>query len=690
MILASMSTPLPGLRPDPARSWTWPELLLWPLGSFVAASAWIAMLLAWGGRFAPGGALAGGGLVAALVLGRAWRGGRLRVTALRADRSGAATLLLALGLTAAQVPAGAAWPAALDAGWYLDSAAWIQRSRSLAFLPAAIAALPEGLRAPFVSSFDDQAAVLDPERRRFPASRVLGFHAVSLAVDRPAALPARPYHPPLLAAALALGLELRGAARAGEFALLAGLLWLLAIAVLARRLGGGGAAAGAVALAGSGPAFAYYAGQPFAEPAASAALLAGLALLHRSASGRGQALAAGLCLGLAGLVKVDALVPVALALALGAWWLRPRRTAALHLGLGALPGLGTLALLLAGPSQVYARLNGGGILKLAAGTLGPAAGAILAALLLALVLAWRNRERWPALMRSAGTWGALLVTLVALAQVQLWLPETGQRAPTMLAIAIWLLTPLGFWLAVMGLVEGGRAPDAPAEAWVPLAVLGLSACFTVLAPLVSMGLSPLYAGRRLLLAGLPLAAILAGQVLARPWAAKAEGWTGRALSAGGLLLLLGSLALAAAPFRGARGRDLSGGLGLIRQLAAATPAEAVIVFPSVLDGRHAGRLAAPLEALEGRATAVLGRAEPVPMGLGAALAAWDASGRPLYWAADDGQEPPEVPGWRFDLERDLDIVTRHLAPRPELPPTMATLPLALDLYRLRPDPEAAP
>lgn len=691
------SRPSSPVSPTPALPWTWPELLLWPLGACLAAAAWVALLLAWTGRFAAAPALTAGALAASLVVWRAWRGGALRVAALRADRWGAATLLLALGLTGLQAPAGAAWPAALDAGWYLDSAAWIQRSRALAFRPAAIEALPEALRANFVSSFDDQAAVLDPGGRRFPTSRVLGLLSVNLAVDSPAVLPAHPYHPPLLASALALGIELRGAARAGDLALVFGFLWLLAVAVAARRLGygvlrGDGALQGdgpspllAVGVAGCGPAFAYYAGQPFAELAASAALLAGLSLLPGTGATaeRGRILAAGLCLGLAGLIKVDALPPVGLALILGAWPLRERPPLIGYLAAGALPGLGSLALLLAGPGLTYARLNGGGVLKLAGGAGRVGLGVAFALALLALALRWRHR-----LPRRSGAWAALLIAGLALAQAQLWLPATDQQRPGMLAIGLWLLTPLGFWLAVMGLVEGPRKDGVEGPRG-SLLVLALASAFTLAAPLVSLGLSPLYAGRRLLIAALPLAAILAGQVLARPWG-PAGPRSARALSLGGILLLLVSLSLAASPFRGARGRDLSGGLGLIRQLAASTPSDAVLVFPSVLDGRHAGRLASALEALEGRAGAVLGRPKVAGAALADAFAAWRAAGRPIYWVADDGQELPELPGWRFVQERDLDIVTRHLAPRPVLPPEMASLPLTLDLYRVERGEEPAP
>ena len=694
-----------------APSWGWTELTLAVLGTAVAGTGWSALALAQVGRFAAVPALVGG--LASGVAALAWAlrrsmavrpvndsegthlaeppGGltpNLAMAALRRDRWGAAALLLALALTAWQRPAGAAWPAALDSGWYLGSAGWIVSSRGLDFRPAALADLPVPLRRQFVSSFDDQRAVLDPLGKRFPQGADLGLHAVSLAVPASDDARARPYHPPFLAALLAVALALVGPERVAGVALVAGLLWLLAAAALARRLAGGAAGLAAVALAGAGPAFAYYAGQPFAELAAGAALLAGLWLLLAESPA-----AAGLCLGLAALVKVDALPAVAAALAGGLWALRGQRRPQQRLCVGAAFGLLQLLVLLGGVNRVYLRLNGGGLLKLLQGAW-PTLGAI-ALLAVFLTLAWRSRRPRPSVGRLPAVLGIVALALLGWGQVAAWLAPEG-AAPSMLAIASWLLTPLGLWLGIAGAAEllvGRRTAAAPV-----VAVVALAIPFVLLAPLVSRGLSPLYAGRRLLVVAVPLLAVLAAATLAPLWAAaqasapprrswllettssRRAGLTGVAA----LALVLWAQAAAATPFRGARGRDLSGGLSLIRRLAAATPPNAVIVFPSVLDGSHVGRLAAALEALEGRAVAVVGRPELDAAALAQAALAWQRAGRPVYLALDDGREPPELPGQDLALVHEDSIVTRHLAPRPAMPPTMTSLPLGVDLYALSP------
>lgn len=683
------ATPL--ALPDPGFA----ELTLVGLGAAVAATGWSALLLAQADRFAARpsvliGAVCGLAALAAVLRGRLAGS----FAALRRDHWGAAALVAAVALTAWQRPSGAAWPAALDAGWYLDTAAWIVRAGGLDFRPAALAQLPEGAgRRLFVSSFDDQRAVLDPGGGRFPRGADLGLHAVALAVPDAEEARARPYHPPFLAALLAVALQLAGPRRVADVALVTGFLWLLAIAVLARRVGGGAAGLAGVLLAACGPAFAYYAGQPFAELAAGAALLAGLWLL---VAARPRPLAAGLCLGLAALIKVDALPAVAAALVGGLWALRALPRARARLLAAAAVGLGHLLLLLGTVNLLYLKLNGGGVLKLIRASWAFLGAGMLAAAVLAV--AWRYRPpRWPA-ERGLALLGAAALALLAWGQAAAWIAPEG-ATPSMLAIASWLLTPLGLWLGIAGAAELfalRRADLAPLRA-----VMVLAIPFVLLAPLVSRGLSPLYAGRRLLVAALPLTVVLAAVVLAAPWmdeegepAARTSWLFGggpprrrQLLSVAALLLVLGSQLGLATPFRGARGRDLAGGLSLVQRLAAKTPPDAVIVFLSVLDGSHAGRLAAALEALEGRATAVLGRPDPDLDALAAAVTAWQGVGRPVFLALDDGEgrEPPAIPGQRLSLVHQDSIITRHLAPRPALPASMTSLPLGIALYSVKPD-----
>ncbi|MCB9176765.1 MAG: hypothetical protein H6648_06350 [Caldilineae bacterium] len=660
-----------------------------------ATASWLALVSAEAGRFAPALAVAGASLVLLAVLGYAVRAASRGQVAF--DAWDGLTLGLACALIWAGMPIARPWPVYLDASWYLNTAARIDADGGLRFESAAMADLdtPE-LRRMVTSTFADQRAAGLP----FPSDSTRGFFAQAFAArpERPDG-GLGPYHPPFFASGLALAARGFGPDRAALAALPWALAWLLSIAVVARLAFGGPAAPLALLLAGIGPLFGYYAGQPYAELAAGALLLAGLAALMQlervGSASPGLAGAAGLALGLAGLCKLDTLPAVALA---AAWWLVVRRRPggrlegrALAIGL-TLPALQGLVLAL-GPSQLYYRLNGGGVWRRLIDRLPTLAPILLtAAVLIGIAVALhRSRPiaRRPALPAPRRLLGSLAVLAFALASLAAWrVPAVSP--PPMLSLLAWSLTPLGVWAAVVGLV---LVLEQPRPGRGPLGTLALTALPLVLAaPLVTRVLSPLYSARRFLPLALPLAAVLAaGAFLALARGLPPEGLLPgirpglrRGLTWSILALLLFAGNQAALPFRAGGGRDFAGGAALARQLGRAGQAQDVLLFSSTLDGMDAGRLAAPTWSLTGRPVAVLGSPRPDPEGLAALVAAWGAAGREVILVTDARQDPPIVEG--FDLV-EIDragVVSQAPAPDPSMPPRMAPLGIELVMHALEP------
>ena len=671
------------------------ELLLAACLMPAAAASWLALASAEAGRFSPSLA-ALGALAVLVVLARC-----VVLVARRGRLSFEAWDGLALGLACFLIwramPVAHPWPVYLDASWYLNSAARIDAEGSLRFEAPALADLdtPE-LRRMVTATFADERAAGLP----FPADETRGFFAVAFAAapEQPGA-GLGPYHPPFFASGLALAARWLGPDRAALAVLPWALAWLLAIAAVARLAFGAPAAPLALLLAGGGPLFTYYAAQPYAELAAGALLLAGLAALMRldrapSASPR-AACAAGLALGLAGLCKFDTLPAVALALA---WWVLARRRAGgraegLALGLGlAMPALQGLALWL-GPSRLYYTLNGGGVWQRFLDRLPVLVPVLLAAVALTglAIALYRSRPAarrttLPALGRLLG---GLAVLALALASLTAWrAPDAA--TPPMLAILAWALTPLGVWAAAVGLV---LVLELPLPGRGPLSSLALTALPLVLAaPLVTRVLSPLYSARRFLPLALPLATVLAAGAFlalagADPSIPLLQGMgprLRRGLAWAVLALLLFASHRAASPFQASGGRDFAGGPALARQLAEAGRPQDVLLFSSTLDGMDAGRLAAPTWALTGRPVAVLADPRPSAEGLAALMAAWGAAGRGVILVTDARQDPPSVEG--FDLiEIDrAGVVSQAPAPDPSLPPRLAPLGIELVMHALEP------
>lgn len=675
----------------------------------LAAATWTALATAGLDRFAPRlAAVAGGACALGVIAAAAWghARGRCRLASTRWD---AAALAIAALLAARAWPGNTPWVTFLDASWYVATAARIAQTGGLAFPVGALADAPTGTRPGLVATFSDERAAGLP----FPDDPGRGFHAVAFAVGDTRAPIATPYHPPFYAAGLAIPAALLGPLRAGMGAPPWALAWLLAVAALARAVGGARAAPLAVAAAGCGPAFGYYAANPYAELAAGALALGGVWCLARLAGAarpaRALAAGAGLGLGLACLAKVD-LIPTAVAA--GAWWLLARRTqggaregAALLSGL-ALPAAHALWLART-ISRLYVDLNGGGVWVRWA-WIGPWIAGAAAALAVGV---WARR-------RTAGRRGAprpstphpsdppptggaararalrLVAATVAVVALGTAFAAGWWRAdaepPAMTAILAWLMTPLAVWAAAAGLV-GALDDDDPRTG--PLVALALVVVpLLLLDPVVARGLSPLYAARRLVPTVVPVAAILAGLAVARVWGNKAPGSRGPAAApvawaaAAGAALVVVAQLQAASPFAGAAAADFGGGPRLARQVAEHAGSRDVVVFASTLGGMYAGRLAPAVWVLEDRDVVVIGNPTPDAAQLAAAIDAWRAAGRGVLWIDDGRAGGPDLPGLALTEVGQASIVTRAPAPIPELPARMAPLPIDLRIRRV----EAAP
>jgi len=403
------------------------------------------------------------GVIAALLAG----GWVARARGVRPSASDAAIALAAIVLVARAWPGAVAWPAFLDGGWYAAAATAIARHGALVFEPPV---LVEAHGARDIGVFDGTAArgatrssedgasralvaTLADHRRAgmdFPLDDGRGFFNVAFSVPSTGSPQVAPYHPPWFAAWVALWLDAEGSraapAAAGRANLPWAVAWLLALGVVARSAGGPTVAVAACWIAALTPAARWYAGQPYAEMAAGALALAGLALASIAAAARigvggeehavcaagpidsrtgrkrraGPRMAAlgmgsGLALGLAAAMKLDMLPVAAIA---GVWWavraVRARSAADLAwfcAGL-AVPVAAAIGLAL-GPAAVYYRLNLWGVLSLLRHGLRSALPLLTAALLIgalvviaALAAARRSRTTERSSRRAAWPWPA--------------------------------------------------------------------------------------------------------------------------------------------------------------------------------------------------------------------------------------------------------------------------------------------
>lgn len=651
-------------------------LLLVGLG----VSSWAALSAAHLGRFNGPFAVAMG---ASAVVVSAWfmarRNPHLKsLSGLLGSRADLATVGLALIGAVALQPAAAPWPAFFDASWYLNTAAAITRARSLNFVPDTLAV--EALRPAVISTFADQREALPA----VPARADRGFHDVAFAIDDVHGAIVHPYHPPLVSASLAMamtGLPPAPAAGSpgagtGRIVVLWSVAYLLVAGAVARAAFGPLAAPVAVVALAAGPGFAYYGAAPFAEVPAGALVLGAVACLSRLAEriapDRSLAFAAGLCLGLAALAKLELTTVIPMACV---WWLAFRRgrggtAEAAAFGLGLAGPLLHLTVLAFGPSRTYVELNLAGV----AGLLGVAVG-----------LTWRPpaADLPPGSVRrgfsraNAGTIaviaGGLLVTAAAL------VPQTQGAPPNGAALLLWLVTPIVAWAAAAAVVVAIRRPEptVSAVAWLTFG----SALALLLLPGITTSVSPLYTARRfvpLVLPGLTILAAGAAVSTAR------RGGRTAFLAGAGVVLAVAALYASSRPLRMLR--DFDGGVGVLSRVASHVEPDALILFPSPLNGSQSARAAAPLWTRHQLNTAVLRAPFVPPEELAAALAGWrEARGTPIYFIGDELGEPPEIPGWKAEEVADEEWLAPLLSTQPTMPPGPDQLGLMFRIVRFAPE-----
>lgn len=467
-------------------------------------------------------------------------------------------------------------------------------------------------------------------------------------------------------------------------------LAVLTVYAVARRLVGVTPALLAAALLVVNLGQVWFARYTMAEPAAQLLLWSGLygaVVARKEAQCSAGVLTGAAWAGLL-LARIDSVLLLPLLLGYLAWEARvPSRRSF------ALPALGLLLLGVAQTTwHAIALAPGYTSMTFSRATLAVAAGGVVAALLLAAV-AWICAVNWhrPGVRRWAP---AALVAAVTIAAVFAYVVRPMLPAPPLSGEAAeleraareslvrlgWYLSPLGLLLALVGaaaLVVAGWWR----RAGLLLALLALSLAFYLPNPLVSAD-QP-WAVRRYLPVVLPGLLVLAGYGAVRLGCWAWHGQWGRRV--GPRLLAAGLAAAVAGGEWGATApmiayREHAGAVGQVRALAAAVPAEAIVLFPWTPAGL---RLALPLQYLGERGSFVLPTRD-LETGVVAVVRRWLADGRTVYWIVPQGTRFPTPPGLRLvpagqyvfavpQLERPVDRLPREAHP----------VEFALQLYRLQ-------
>jgi 4-amino-4-deoxy-L-arabinose transferase-like glycosyltransferase len=604
------------------------------LGVALAVAVWLALVLAtFGVFFGAAAALAAlaAGAAAALLLGLRLRRAAPLARPRPFELAGGVGLVLlgaaVLGRPHEFVLGG------LDPGVYVNAAVMIADRGGLIWRDQALAALPAEARL---------ALFREPPGPFVQGSRLIGFYIVDLAAGRVV-----PHGLHLFPSALALGQALGGLGLALAVpSLLAG-LGVAAVALLARRLAGGPAGLLAGLLLLLNPAETWFGRYPAAEMAAQAFFFAGLLALALALTARSTPLAllAGAMVGLVHLAKVELFVlPLAVGALFGWLWLT-----------GRLDRLHGLFLLGYGAILLHALLHAGLIateytVAVYGRNLPPPRLLLLVAALavgLAGAALWRRRTL-RRLAHSAEARSSALWRLLAAAAVLLlgygWLLRPldpwGElaSAPEPLRLVVrnrlealprlgWYLPTPALLAATAGFLYAARRRPSP-----PLALLLVVLALDGLVTLSDARIYPEYpwAARRWVGLLIPGAILLAAAAVG--WlAAAAAHDRARRVAAGGLAAGLGAAmlvlsALASAPLLAHR--EYAGSTALVNRIAAGVEPDGVVMLDDDLVG---WLFSAPLQFIARRSAFVAfgeaGRDERAA----AALDAWRALGRPLYW-----------------------------------------------------------
>lgn len=657
-------------------------------GGFLLAASWLGLVLAELGLFAGWAGSAAAVLVGLAAAAAIWRQtaiGRSRLD--RATVVGALILLIAGGLLFGRPHEYAL--GGLDPGVYVNTAALIAETGGVVWHDPELAALDPAGRA---ALFRERPALFTE------GSRFIGFYLTDTASGRVV-----PHGLHLFPAALAVGFGLAGLAGALAVPPLLALSAVAAVGLLARRLAGTIAGGLAALLLLVNPAESWFGRYPAAELVVQAGLFVGLLTLAVALARGSTALgaAAGLELGVTHLAKVDTFaIPIAVAIALGGVWLAGRATrvhAAFIAGYCAMLAHALVHIATISTYYVYSTYSRYipplWLLGICLG---------LAALLVGGIASGRTRRRLRvALDRAAPRWAGpawlLLAAAVLAAVAYAWylrpLDPFGEiaAAPEAARFVVrnrlhalprlaWFLPALTILAAVAGFLTLARRRLSTPQV-ILLLVVGIEAIVVLADPRIT----PEYpwAARRwvavLIPAGIMLAAVQIAALLPR-----SARWP-RTADALAVAILPGSLAAAmilasigaAAPLL--RVRELVGNADLVHRIAAAMPADAVVIFDDDLVGY---RLSLPMQILGHRSSFVtfgeVGKDEQIRI----PIAQWLRAERPIFWLRHE--LPKERTRWGLAW---LPVETWQMRwveaqPTTETAPTqIRQMDLPLTLYR---------
>ncbi len=526
----------------------------------------------------------------------------------------------------------------LDPGVYVSTAAHIARNGSILWVDPEVAALPADAR---------DAVFGPPLAPGSHVNRLKGFYMARADADSGLVVP-HGLH--LLPAAIAVGMSAGGIDAGLHVPPLFALGSIVALSLLARALAGGAAGLAAGALLLVNPLQVWFGRYPAAETLSQATLLAGIlgALLAERRDSRWLALLAGMTLGIGGLARLEAVLPL---VALAAVWgcaviLRARAGVLPWLAAGS---LGPVAHAIAHNSIVAPFYVAGQIPGARDGVplwILPLGGAAI----ILVITGFRRIDlatRVQTLRGRAqdGLWRAALAAIV-IAAVWLWFVRpldlggetSGLTREASVAIRNrlealprlgWFLTPAGVALGLAGLVLLWRRCATPVTGLL-LASFAIDFALVMLDPRIH----PEYpwAARRWLTMTVPAIVLGAGIALASMRGAPAlNRWTAvqsRVTAAIPAMLTIGTLAWTVTGWGPlVTLREYRGATELIHAMTADLPPNAIVLFDDDLAG---WRFSAPLQFIGERASFILYERPGGPDAIERALTYWESAGKPLY------------------------------------------------------------
>jgi len=525
----------------------------------------------------------------------------------------------------------------LDPGVYLSTATHITRTGAILWFDTDIAAL----------TADAHEAVHGP--RLAPGTHVNRLKGFYMALEDADVGLITPHGLHLLPAAIAGGIS-AGGVGAGLFVPpLFALGSIVALALLARSLAGAAAGVAAGAFLLVNPLQIWFGRYPAAEVLSQATVLTGIlgALLAERRNSRWLALLAGMTLGIGGLARLEAVLPL---MALAAVWgcaaaVRARSGVMPWLAAGSLGPLAHAVVhnLIVAPFYVAGQIPGARD-GLPVWVL-PVGGA--ATILFVISLRRTKASGYRRWLAGGQDWGwRTAVAAMVIAFVWLWfvrpLDLGGETSGLTREASVsirnrlealprlgWFLTPAGIALGLAGLVLLARRWTTPVTS---LLLVSLAIDFALV--MVDPRIHPEYpwAARRWLTMTVPAIVLGSGIALARLRGALAVrgrmALPSRAAAVIPAILAIGTLVWTVAGWGPlATLREYRGAIGLIHAMAADLPPDAIALFDDDLAG---WRYSAPMQFIGERSSFILYERPGGPDAIERALTHWERAQRPLF------------------------------------------------------------